>query len=152
MSHTPVTVTPRDVFEFIRRHRMAVEASVTATGEPQAAAVGIAVTHELEIIFDTLGTSRKARNLRRDPHIALVIGWDLGGDERTVQYEGLADEPQGAELDRLKAVYFEAFPDGREREKWPEIAYFRARPTWIRYSDFSGKAPLVVEVEDYNGR
>src|SRR2546423_1531656 len=81
--------------------------------------------------------SCKAQNLRRDPRVAFVIGWDLGSDERTVQYEGIADEPAGDELARVKAAYFEAFPDGRDRENGPGITYFRARPTWIRYSDFS---------------
>jgi pyridoxine/pyridoxamine 5'-phosphate oxidase len=136
-------VTRRDIFEFIRAHKMAVQASVAATGEPQAAAIGIAVTEGLEIVFDTLATSRKARNLRQDPRIALVIGWDLD-DERTVQYEGVVDEPAGAELERLKAVYFATYPDGPERERWPDITYFRARPTWIRYSDYSGDEPVIV--------
>jgi hypothetical protein len=146
-----VAVTARDVFTFLRRHRMAVEASVHAGGGPQAAAVGIAVTEDLEIVFDTLGASRKAQNLRRDPRVAFVIGWDLGGDECTVQYEGVADEPTGSELARVKAVYFDAFPDGRDREKWHGIAYFRARPTWIRYSDFSRPVPVIVEIVDETG-
>jgi len=140
------TITRRDVFAFLARHRMAVEASVHADGGPQAAAVGIAVTEDLEIVFDTLGTSRKAQNLRHDGRVALVIGWDLGGDECTVQYEGIADEPSGHELARLKAVYFATFPDGPVREALPGITYFRVRPTWIRYSDFGRETPLIVEL------
>jgi len=93
-------------------------------------------------VFDTSSASRKCRNLRRDPRIALVIGWN---DERTVQLEGRADEPQGAELEALKARYFEVFPDGREREAWPDIVYFRVRPSWARFSYFSGSAPEITE-------
>jgi pyridoxine/pyridoxamine 5'-phosphate oxidase len=66
--------------------------------------VGFAVTDQFEIVFDTLRTTRKAQNLRQNPHIALVIGGWVPDDERTVQYEGEADEPSGAELDRLKQV------------------------------------------------
>jgi hypothetical protein len=36
----------------------------------------------------------------------------------------------------LKRVYFDAFPDGPQREQWPGITYVRVRVTWARYSDF----------------
>jgi hypothetical protein len=49
----------------------------------------------------------------------------------------------GAELERLKELYLARFPDGRERAAWPGITYFRVRPAWLRYSDFSGSAPLI---------
>jgi pyridoxine/pyridoxamine 5'-phosphate oxidase len=117
-----------------------VQASVTADGAPQAAVIGIAITDELEIVFDTLGTSRKAQNLRRDARIALVVGWD---EEQTVQLEGTTDEPRDAELAHLKAAYFARFPDGPERESWPDITYFRVRPTWARYSDFRPNGSVV---------
>jgi general stress protein 26 len=122
-----------ELLAFIKRHRYAVQASVAANGAPQAAVIGVAVSGELELVFDTLGSTRKAENLRRDPRIALVVGWD---EEQTVQLEGRADEPQGDELARLKQVYFSAFPDGPERESWPGITYFRVRVDWARYSDF----------------
>ena len=121
------------MLQFIRRHRYAVQASTASDGAPQAAVVGIAVSDRLEVVFDTLATSRKAKNLRREPRVALVVGWD---DEQTLQLEGIADEPTGDELQRLKRVYLTAFPDGTERERWPDITYVRVRITWARYSDF----------------
>jgi hypothetical protein len=48
----------------------------------------------------------------------------------------VADEPEGAELARLKAVYFQVYPDGVDRQAWKDITYVRVRPTWVRYSDF----------------
>jgi hypothetical protein len=87
--------------------------------------------------------SRKAQNLRRDPRIAFVVGWD---EEQTVQLEGVADEPTGAELARIKRTYFDAFPDGPEREQWPDITYFRARLSWARYSDFRAGG-AVAEID-----
>jgi hypothetical protein len=59
---------------FIRAHRWAIEATSSPGNEPQAAIIGIAVTEELELVFDTLASSRKAANLRASPRIALVIG------------------------------------------------------------------------------
>ena len=51
----------KQLLEFMRRHRLAVAASVTATSTPQAAVVGIAVTDRFELVFDTLESSGKPR-------------------------------------------------------------------------------------------
>ena len=133
------------LLEFLRGHRYAVQTTVSANGGPQAALVGFAVTDEFEIVFDTLETTRKVVNLRHNGKHALVIGgWEVG-DERTVQFEGVADEPTGAELERVKGAYFTAFPDGPARAKFPGITYVRIRPTWIRYSDYNVSPPEIVE-------
>ncbi|GGT20990.1 pyridoxamine 5'-phosphate oxidase [Streptomyces kurssanovii] len=128
---------------FLRRNRLAVQASAAPDGSPQAAVVGFAVSDDLEIVFDTVETTRKSLNLRADPRIALVIGWD---DAVTVQIEGLADFPAGDELTRLQECYFRVYPDGRDRLSWPGITHVRVRPTWVRYSDFTQEPPHVVEV------
>ena len=134
-----------ELLRFLRSHRVAVEASVSPGGGAQAAVVGIAITDRFEIVFDTVDFTRKARNLRLNPKLAFVIGGLLPGDERTVQYEGVADEPSGGDLDRLKQVYYETYPDGPSRLSWPGIMYVRVRPTWVRYSDYNVDPPLIVE-------
>lgn len=140
-----MSMTAAELLGFMRDHPLAVQASVSAAGSAQAAVVGIAVTDEFEIFFDTVEEARKVENLRRDPRIAFVIGGTALGDECTVQYEGISDEPRGDDLQRLKDVYFETFPDGRDRQAWPGITYIRARPTWIRYSDFSQGPPEIID-------
>lgn len=121
------------IYEFIRNRKLAVISSLGPRGEPQSALVGIAVSPELELVFDTVKTSRKYPNLKADPRISVVIGWE---GEQTVQYEGMAGEPEGEELLRAKQTYFAAWPDGVRRQQWPGIAYFLIRPRWLRYSDF----------------
>lgn len=140
-------MTPAALLAFLRSQRLAVQASVGADGAAQAAIVGFAVTDALELVFDTLESTRKMLNLRRNPRIALVIGGWSDGDERTVQYEGIADEPQGAERERITAAYYAAWPDGPSRASWPGLTYVRVRPTWIRYSDFNQDPPLIVELD-----
>ncbi|HVQ24603.1 MAG TPA: pyridoxamine 5'-phosphate oxidase family protein [Planctomycetota bacterium] len=139
-------LTRQELLAFMRSHAMAVQASVSAHGAPQAAVVGFVVNDRFEVFFDTLDSTRKLSNLRQDARIALVIGGLSDDEEQTVQYEGLADEPQGAELDSLKALYFRVFPEGRERQGWPGLTYVRTRPLWLRYSDFDQVPPLVVEL------
>lgn len=138
-------MTPDALLQFMRSEKYAVQASVSADGSPQAAVVGIAVTDAFEIVFDTVASSRKAPNLRANPSIAFVIGGTRDGDERTVQYEGIADEPSGSERDRLLAVYYAKFPDGPDRRSWPGLIYVRVRPAWIRYSNFGANPPEIVE-------
>ena len=106
----PATVTREDVLAFIRQHSLAVECSVSPEGLPQAAAVGFVVTDAFEIVFDTLSSTRKARNLGIQPSVALVIGGIHPGEERTVQYEGITDIPEGAELESLVQQYLGAAP------------------------------------------
>ncbi len=90
--------------------------------------------------------TRKVTNLRQNSMIAFVIGGLANDDERTVQYEGVVDEPSGPELDQLKEQYFVRFPDGRNRQGWPGITYMRARPRWLRFSNFNTTPPEIAEL------
>lgn len=132
-----------ELYEFIFRHRYGVIATTHADGSAQSALVGIAVSPELEVYFDTVGDTRKGQNLRRDPRISIVIGWE---NEQSVQLEGIADEPRGLELAALKLVYYAAWPDGPNRESWPGITWVRVKPRWIRFSDFNRTEGAVREL------
>jgi pyridoxine/pyridoxamine 5'-phosphate oxidase len=134
-------VTLEQIFEIAKDKRYLVISTVNASGAPEAALMGFALTSANEVVFDTLSTSRKAMNLAHDPAAALVIGWD---DTISLQIEGVARLPVGEDLTRAKAAYFREWPDGRARENWPNIAYVVVRPRWIRYSNYSG-VPVVEE-------
>ena len=140
-------MTRTELLEFMRMHTNAVQASVSPAGTVQAALIGIAMTDSFEIVFDTVDTTRKVKNLLLNPAIAFVLGGWTPGDERTVQYEGVVDTPEGAELERLKSIYYAKFPTGRARLSWPGITYLRAKPTWIRYRDFNKVPPTVLELD-----
>lgn len=140
-----VSITRAALLQFVRSHRYAVQSSVHLDGAPQSAVVGIAVSDDFEIVFDTIATSRKGQNLRRCGQIAFVIGGLDEKDGRTVQYEGRADEPTGPDRDRLIDLYLHVFPDGRERQQWPGLIYIRASPTWVRYSNYNVEPPEIRE-------
>ena len=140
-----------ELLAFLRTQKWAVACTVHDGGVPEAALVGIAVNSELEIVFDTSRHSRKVANLQRNSAISLVVGGWAEGDERTVQFEGHADLPQGEELRSLKEVYFSVFPEGRGREAEPETVYVRARPHWVRYSSFNESPPVVQVFEFASG-
>jgi uncharacterized pyridoxamine 5'-phosphate oxidase family protein len=71
--------------EFVRQRGLAVVATRDANGEPQAALVGVAATAQGEIVFDTLTSSRKYRNINSHPRVALRPGDQDDGCAVTVR-------------------------------------------------------------------
>ena len=137
-------MTEPDLYAFMAKYKLSVLGTIGPPATPQAALVGIAITPELEIVFDTVKSSRKYPNLIARPACSFVIGgWEPG--EQTVQYQGEAEELKSPELERCQAIYFNVYPDGPARMSWPGIVYFVVRPTWIRYSDFDQNPPLIRE-------
>lgn len=135
-------MTKADLYRFLSKHTLGVLSTISEANAPQSALVGIAVTSELEIVFDTVKTTRKYPNLTARPRCSFVIGW---AGEQTAQFEGEAQELHGSELKRCQEVYFRAWPDGPARLSWPGIVYFVVKPRWIRYSDFDMNPPLIQE-------
>jgi pyridoxine/pyridoxamine 5'-phosphate oxidase len=137
-------MTEADLYAFLTKCRLGVLGTIGHAGTPQSALMGIATTPQLEIIFDTVKSSRKYPNLLARPACSFVIGgWGTG--EQTVQYEGEAEELKSPELERRQETYFKTWPDGPARMRWPGIVYFVVRPVWIRYSDFDQNPPVIQE-------
>ncbi|WP_348267021.1 pyridoxamine 5'-phosphate oxidase family protein [Edaphobacter paludis] len=131
------------LYSAMSKYRYGVVSSTSSTGTPQSALVGIATTPNLEIIFDTVASSRKYPNLIERPRCSFVVGW---GAEQTVQFEGIASLPTGLDLKRYQDTYFAVWPECRTHISWPGIAYFVVRPAWIRFSDYDQKPPLIEEM------
>lgn len=120
------------IFDFIKKHKICVLSTIHKDGSPESAVVEFGESADLEIIFDTLKTYRKYKNLKENPKVAVVIGWD---ENITVQYEGEASELIGEEVERYKKFYFYKNPEAQRWENDEGITYFRIIPKWIRYSD-----------------
>jgi hypothetical protein len=117
-----------EVRTFIDSCGTAVLGTMSAAGIPQTAVMGIVVTENLEIVFDTLNTTRKYANLKAHPQCSFAM-W----------------KGEHAVLARYQEVYFAKLPDGRDRLSWPGITYFVVRPTWMRYSDYESRPPRIEE-------
>jgi hypothetical protein len=176
---TTAAITREELLDFLRSFRYAIQSTVQRAAanddkdgppdgapsppRPQSAIVGVAVSDAMELVFDTTITSRKAVNLRDNPAIAFCFGSTAATAQSCVQMEGVADElivsttatttDHAADEDnreeRLRHLYFEIFPDGRDRANTlPEgIAYFCVRPTWLRFSDYTKDPPRIVELD-----
>jgi general stress protein 26 len=137
-------MTEAELYAFMAKNRLGILGTIGNGGAPQSALMGIAITPQLEIIFDTTKSSRKYPNLLARPSCSFVIGgW--GATEQTVQYEGTAEELKFPTLERYQEIYFEVWPESRAHLSWPGIVYFVVRPKWIRYSDFDQSPPLLRE-------
>jgi pyridoxine/pyridoxamine 5'-phosphate oxidase len=114
-------MTESDLCTFIAQSRYGVLGTIGESGAPQSALVGIGITETLEIVFDTVKSSRKYRNLIARPACSFSIGW---AGEKTVQYEGVAEELTGGvdgDQKNYFDAYFKAWPDGPARLSWPGI-------------------------------
>lgn len=138
-----------ELLAFARRHRFAAVATASSSGEPQVAIVRFVATDAFEVLFDTTDATRKAANLRLNARIAVAIGWD---ENQTIQIEGLADEPVGQDLQRLRDTYSNTYPDYfRTRQAVRDLTYFRVRPTWVRYSDFRQNPADIITLNLLTG-
>jgi general stress protein 26 len=129
-----------ELYRFLTASRYGVVSTVSKDGAPEVALVGFAATPDLELIFETINTTRKYENIQRNPRVAAVIGWE---GEKTLQYEGIADEPDEFAAEELKKIYFAMLPENENHDGWPGLSYMRIRPRWIRLSNYG--TPWSVE-------
>lgn len=114
---------------FIRAVGMAVLATASPDGRPEAALVGVAVTDSGELVVDILGDARKLANIERNDQVALVIGW---GDV-SLQVEGRIRVVEGGERHRYEQVYLDRFPDSKIAD--PTFVVAVITPHWVRRYD-----------------
>jgi PPOX class probable F420-dependent enzyme len=133
----------RGLVEYVRTHGDGVLSTLGPDGAPQSAYLTFAANERAELVLDARAVSRKVANLRADPRVSVVIG---GQDGTTLQCEGVADLPSGADRDACAAAYADAFPQFAASLADPGIVVVRIRLTWARFGDFRQPTPLVTEV------
>ena len=133
------------VSEYITSQILGVVSTVNKTGNPEAALVAITEANNLNLIFGTYNTGRKYKNLMDNPHVAITMGNDV--DEAiTIQYEGLAEELEGGELDRCRDLHIKKNPRSEKYVYVDEQRFFIVKPTWIRYSDLAADPQVDFEI------
>lgn len=137
-------VTREEFVAFVREAREGVVATVDAGGNPEAALVGLAVTDEGEVLFDSYTATRKVDNLRANPRAALVIGW---GEGMSVQVEGSAEILSGPERDVFGQVYLAQFPGSRALADGFSIIC--VVPDWLRHYDTRPDPAVVTEAKPW---
>ena|SRR3989344_9660029 len=78
--------TKKLALKFLKNHKSAVVATASRSGEPQASTVFYAIDDDFTFNFTTDTKSRKLKNLKENPHVAIVVG--TGPDVMTIQCGG----------------------------------------------------------------
>lgn len=136
---------------FLSQQPMATIATLDAqTAKPESALIAFAELDSLEIIFETYYDSRKYANLQHNRRVALVVGFDPK-KHVTLQYEGKATELTGDDIEKYKKIFLQKdTPCTEEFLNNPKVRLFIARPTWMAYSDYTGKKPKIIELNYVN--
>ena len=139
----PNTLDKRDdALSFLVGHDTGVLATLSDEGTPRARLVYYTCDDSFNVYFITLANTRKAGDLRRDPHAAFVVSET--DTPRTIQIEGkVTDLTDTVELDPMltnfvhKLMSHERYGIPLTRFDASELKFFRLAPEWVRWGDFT---------------
>lgn len=131
---------PAEIAAYVREEGLAVVATVTPDGEPEAALVGITALDDCTLIFNVVPWARKLANLALSGRAAVVVGTTA---PVSVQFEGAAVITSGTEAAHYAAEFERLMPGSKSRYEGYEVVV--VRPEWLRVYDVSHRPPLVVE-------
>jgi pyridoxine/pyridoxamine 5'-phosphate oxidase len=124
--------------EFARAAELAVLATASPAGKPEAALLGVAVTESGDLVVDIHRSARKLTNITRNNQVAVVIGW---ADDVSIQVEGHIRLVTGDERRGYEKVYLARFPGSRVSDSAFEVAVIT--PEWVRRYD-AGSDPARI--------
>ena len=128
----------------MQQQGLMVLSTVSLDNLPESATVECAVTDEFEVVFDTFQYYRKYKNLSTNPNVCCVFGFR---DDKTVQFEGTAEELKGQLLEYYQGYYLRKIPTAKKFAAMDDVSWFRIKPKWVRYTDVSKDPYEVVEID-----
>jgi len=134
----------RRILNFVKKHKLAVLATINNEGKPESSVIEFSEKNNLELIFDTFSSFRKYKNIKSNPEVAIVIGWD---ENITIQYEGTATELKDKELQESINLHINKLQDAKKFVGMEGIKFFKITPKWIRYTDISNEPWEIFEIK-----
>ena len=133
------------IMDFMQANILTIISTVDiSANKPESAVIAFAQKDNFELIFGTPNTTRKYRNLHKNPNVSFVIGWD--SDTGTVQYEGIAKELFGKESKLHSSVLVSKNPRSQKFVNREYQRYFLVKPTWIRILDMTKNPDETFEI------
>jgi hypothetical protein len=127
-----------EALEFLGKNRVCVIAIEMSDGAPHASTVHYAHTDGPLLLFKTDRKYRKAEPLlgKAMSRASISVGFDEGPNSKTLQMDGEAsllskDDPM------ILSVYYAKFTDKEKKLDDPDAIFFKFKPTWWRYTDWS---------------
>jgi general stress protein 26 len=118
-----------EALTFLADKMHCVISTVDPTGKPEAAFVAFSENEDLEIMIGTSTKSRKFLNIRHNPAVSIVFGFD---GKRSMQYEGTVHALEGKELTERLKRHFVKHPWAAKLQENPDHAFIAIEPSWIR--------------------
>lgn len=135
----------KQILAFLGKHTLTVISTVDiGDSKPESAVIAFAENDNLELVFGTSNTTRKYKNLQKNPNVSFVIGWS--SDVGTLQYEGTARELSMEESGPCSAAIIAKNPFSKRFAEKDDLRYFLVTPTWIRLLDLTQSIPAPIEV------
>ena len=131
-----------EVYVFLSEQKHAVISTVNSKGNPESAMVGFAQNKDLELIFGTDKTTRKAQNIKAKNNVSVVVN----GDAKCIQYEGNAHLVTGNELEKFLEIFFEKIPGLSKYAKLENQIYYKITPNWVRLIDHNFSPGKISEL------
>lgn len=144
--------------KFLKDHKTAVLATASRGGEPEAATVFYSIDDDFTFNFITDQTSRKYKNLKENPHVAVVVG--TGEDVRTVQCGGHVEIIDYIkDTNRAEKIIRRVLENSKlhnESPAWPvlmnpnvELGVFTLKPSWMVLLDLEIRTTGESMPHDY---
>jgi uncharacterized pyridoxamine 5'-phosphate oxidase family protein len=134
-------------FQFIKKNTVAVVATTSSEGNPNAAMVNYVIDSIGNLYFITRKNSQKYKNLKKNPSVAVVIGSE--NTLECIQIEGksmdINDEKFEKEIKsefsiraKLQDIYLSE-TNPFHQIKGVNFALFKIIPEWVRFVDYKEK-------------
>ena len=94
--------------------------------------MAISQKDNLQLIFQTPNDSRKYQNLKINPNVSVVFGFDFE-EFITVQYEGVVKEAEERQVADFRNIHVSKNPKSAEYANLSKNKYFVISPKWVRY-------------------
>ncbi|MBP6884261.1 MAG: pyridoxamine 5'-phosphate oxidase family protein [Candidatus Pacebacteria bacterium] len=141
-----------EILDFLNTQRVSALAIEMLDGSPHVATVHFTHTENPFLFyFETYREYRKAEALfgRDASRASLVIGF---GESvmKTFQLDGEVRLLRDDEREHFDSVYFQKFPERKEKSKDPKFVCFVFEPKWWRYTDWTkptGKFVLTSKTQ-----
>ncbi len=142
-------MTPEDtkshILKLLGDELVCVISTVTSEGLSESAAMAFTAFEDFSIAFQTPDNTRKYQNLKSNPSVSIVVGWDVL-TMISVQYEGFAQEVTDAEeINRIRKAQLEKNSHSERYAHIPENKYFLVKPLWVRYSELQEGSEYIYE-------
>lgn len=124
--------------------KLCVLSTASEGAKPEAAVLAYSIKDDLTVILTSKKSARKVHNIRKNPKVALVFGWNF--HELYLQCEGIAmivEKDEG--FLKYQELFYTDNPQAKNFDSKENI-FIEVTPKWFRVADPSIFPPQEEEI------